>query len=420
MKENKTQTSKLPANAGLNPSATRPQPTTGGAVGNIMPAISLGEFQQRMQRFQANIKEAGLDACLVHASEAEFANVRYLTEYWPTFECAGVFVPAEGTPILLIGPECETYAKARSVVPQIMKMIEYRESAEPNYPGIPVSHYVDVVRASMGNRPLRKLGLVGYSIMPLPVYLSVQRELPNVELIKADEVFIPLRFIKTDAELECMRQAYAISEAAVGAILNEIRPGMTELQVIGIAQREIYQRGGEYEGHALYCFCGHRTNNAICRPTHNQIVKNEVIQLNIGARVGGYSSSVGLPMSIGPLPERKKRLVEFGLEAHHRTMSLIRAGRPAAEVVLEYEQWVRDRGFGQYLLYGPCHGIGMMEVEQPWMDSTSTATLQKNMTFQVDTFFYDVDFGLRWENGIVVKDDGVEQLSKRYMRMVEL
>ena len=54
-----------------------------------------------------------------------------------------------------------------------------------------------------------------------------------------------------------------------------------------------------------------------------------MIQLNIGARVGGYSSSVGLPMSIGPLPERKKRLVAFGLEAHQKTLTLMKAGKPA-------------------------------------------------------------------------------------------
>src|ERR1019366_10371943 len=109
-----------------------------------------------------------------------------------------------------------------------------------------------------------------------------------------------------------MKQAFEISEKAIDAILAEIRPGMTELQVIGIAQREIYKQGAEYEGHALYCFCGPATNNAISRPTHNPIQEHEVIQLNIGARVGGDSSSVGLPISIGALPDRKQRLVEFG------------------------------------------------------------------------------------------------------------
>ena len=96
------------------------------------------------------------------------------------------------------------------------------------------------------------------------------------------------------------------------------------------------------------------------------------------------------------------------------------AGKPAGSVVREYEDWVKAKGFDQYMLYGPCHSIGMMEVEKPWMESTSKFTLQENMTFQVDTFFYDKDFGLRWENGVIIKKDGVEQFSSKFMKIVEL
>jgi len=378
------------------------------------------EFYERIAKFQANIKAAGLDACLVHASESDMANVRYLSEYWPTFEASAVFVPAEGDAVLLVGPESDQYGAQRSVFTNIEKMIEYRESAEPECPGMDFVSYKDIIAKYTPKAQIKKLGIVGWSITPLPVYMALKEQLPEVELIKADTTFLPLRFVKSENELDCMRKAYAISELAVEAIINEIKPGMTELQVIGIAQREIYKHGGEYEGHSLYCFCGPSTNNAISRPTHNKIVKNEVIQLNIGARVSGYSSSVGLPISIGPLPERKKRLVDFGLEAHFKTMEMLSAGIPAGGVVKDYEAWVKSKGFDKYLLYGPCHSIGMMEVEQPWMESTSNYMLEKNMTFQVDTFFYDHDFGLRWENGIIVKEGGVEKLSSKFMKIIEI
>jgi len=378
------------------------------------------EYFERIKKFQANIKTAGLDACLVHANEADMANVRYLSEYWPTFEAAAVFVPVEGEPVLLIGPESKNYAAMRSVIPNIEKMVEYRESAEPQYPGIPVATYKDIISKYTPSGKIKKLGIVGWSITPMPVYFSLKEQLPEVEIIKADHTFLPLRFVKSENELSCMRRAYEIAEIAVEAIINEIKPGMTEYQVIGIAQREIYKHGGEYEGHALYCFCGPATNNAISRPTFNKIIENEVIQLNIGARVSGYSSSVGLPISIGKLPERKKKLVEFGLEAHLKTIDMMGAGKKSSAVVEEYETWVKERGFGKYLLYGPCHAIGMMEVEQPWMESVSTFNLQKNMTFQVDTFFYDDDFGLRWENGIAITETGVEKLSSKFMKIIEI
>ena len=207
-------------------------------------SIPVKEYAQRIEKFQANIRAAGLDAALVHGNEADFANVRYLSEYWPTFEAAGVFVPAQGEPILLIGPQSENYAPGRSTIKKSEKMIEYRESAEPEYPGISVANYKDVAKKAIPNGTLKKLGLVGYSIMPMPVYMGLKRDLPEVELIKADDTFSPLRYIKSDNEIAMMKKAYQISEKAIDAILGEIKPGMTELQVIGIAQREIYKHGG--------------------------------------------------------------------------------------------------------------------------------------------------------------------------------
>ncbi|MBO5899621.1 MAG: aminopeptidase P family N-terminal domain-containing protein, partial [Lentisphaeria bacterium] len=135
--------------------------------------IPKNEYFERIAKFQARIKEAGLDACLVHGTESDFANVRYLSEYWPTFEQAGVFVPAEGDAVLLIGPESYKYAAGRAVLPKIAMMLNYRESAEPDYPGIALSTFPDVVKMAMGDRKLNSLGLVGTAVMTKPTLDAV-------------------------------------------------------------------------------------------------------------------------------------------------------------------------------------------------------------------------------------------------------
>jgi Xaa-Pro aminopeptidase len=80
----------------------------------------------------------------------------------------------------------------------------------------------------------------------------------------------------------------------------------------------------------------------------------------------------------------------------------------------------RRRGYQDAFLYGPCHGLGMIEVEKPWMETVSDYPLAENMTFQVDTFLQDGDFGLRWENGVRVAANGVEMLSQSHMEIIEL
>ena len=382
-----------------------------------LPSIPREEYYDRIRKFQANIKAAGLDACLVHGTECDFANVRYLTEYWPTFEQAGVFVPASGTPVLLIGPESYKYAEGRSVIPDIMMMLNYRESAEPDYPGIPLSTYAEVVKRSMGAKKLKKLGLVGTAVITKPTLDALAAQLPDVEVVVADEVFRPLRWFKSENELACHRKAFKVAEKAVAAMLNELKPGMTEFQAIGIAQREIYANGGEYEGHSLYCFGGNRTSNGISRPTSAKLKKNEIIQINIGARVGGYSSSIGLPVYFGKLPQEQMALVEFGLRAHKYTFELIKAGVEASSIAKNYEKWGIEQGWGDYMLYGPVHGLGIMETESPWIESTSNYKLKENMTYQIDTFFTGNGYGLRWERGAIVTKDGCELMSKKFMSL---
>ena len=374
------------------------------------------EYFDRIAKFQARIKKAGLDACLVHGTESDFANVRYLTEYWPTFEQAGVFVPAKGDAVLLIGPESYKYAVGRSVVPKIALMLNYRESAEPDYPGIPLATYPEVIKMS-GMKSLKKLGLVGTAVMTKPTLDAVAAQLPGVQVVAADEVFRPLRWVKSENELNCHRKAFKVAEKAVQAMLNELKPGMTEFQAIGIAQREIYANGGEYEGHSLYCFGGDRTSNGISRPTGAKLKKNEIIQLNIGARVGGYSSSIGLPVWFGKLPKEQLKLVEFGLRAHKFTFELMKAGVEASSIAQKYYDWGCAEGWKDYMLYGPVHGLGIMETESPWIETTSKYKLQENMTYQIDTFFTGNGYGLRWERGCIIKKDGCELLSKKFMSM---
>ena len=103
-----------------------------------------------------------------------------------------------------------------------------------------------------------------------------------------------------------------------------------------------------------------------------------------------------------------------------KTMDWMKAGIPAKETVIKFVDYVTERGYAEYLLYGPCHGLGMIEVERPWMESTSEYLLQENMTFQVDTFLYCKEFGLRWEVGVRVTPDGVAPFSTRFREIVEL
>lgn len=144
------------------------------------------------------------------------------------------------------------------------------------------------------------------------------------------------------------------------------------------------------------------------------------MQLNLSARVDGYSPSIGMPISMGKLTGRKREIVEFGLEAHRWTKEQLKAGVIASTIAKEYIQLFKDRGFAENYLYGPCHGLGMIEVEAPWMETISDYVLEPNMTFQIDTFVSTKQFGIRWETGAVIEKEGSSLLSNPLGKIYEI
>ena len=382
--------------------------------------IPKSEFQKRWATLQGKMAQADLDVLIAHGDEADPANVRYLSDYWPLFETGGVALGRSGDPLLLIGPESETFASDRSKISEIMKILWYRESAEPDYPGLKLDTFEDVIGKLAGPSGAKRIGIAGLPVMPVTVYEAIKKAAGKAKVVRADDLIVEMRQVKSNNELKLMREAFRISEIATEAVLKGIKPGMTEQQVVGLAQAAMYANGAEYEGHPTYVLSGRNSTHAIGRPSPKVIKEGELIQLSIGALVGGYSSSVGRPICIGKMPPKMRDLVSFGMEAHYKTMELMKAGLPAADVVVKFEEFVKGRGYGDYLLYGPCHAIGLMEVERPWMETSSEYLLQENMTFQVDTFLYTKTFGLRWENGARVTKSGVEMLSDKFMEVIEL
>ena len=68
----------------------------------MLNTIPDNEFKERVERVQEKMAEEKLDILITFGDEAEPQYVRYFSDYWPSFETAGVFIPLEGDPVLLM------------------------------------------------------------------------------------------------------------------------------------------------------------------------------------------------------------------------------------------------------------------------------------------------------------------------------
>jgi len=378
------------------------------------------EYKERVKKAAALMRRDGLDALIVNGSEADYANTRYFSGFWPLFERCGVAISAAGDAALMVGPESRAFGSDRNKLDKLYVLKDYRESADPSYPELKADSFRDVFKGLgiTGNRI--KIGVASYLDTSVVIMDGIRNSFPEAEIVRADYLMVELRSIKSENEIACLKEGYRLAELASQQVIKEIRPGKTELQMVGVAQRVIYENGAEYEGLPMYVFSEASTRHAISRSSYRKFEKGDIVQLNLSAKVDGYSSSIGYPIILGKLTGKRRKIVMFGLEAHRWTEKQLHAGIIASDVAKNFYKLFVDKGYAENFVYGPMHGTGLIEVEAPWVETSSNYAFKPNMTFQIDTFISTDTFGVRWEKGVAIKENGIEVLSPPIGTLYEL
>ena len=379
------------------------------------------EYKERIARAAQLTAEMGLDVLVVNSTESDFANVRYLSGYWPVFERSGVAVAANGEAALMVGLESKIFAADFGKLDNIFVLLEYRESADPSYPEAKPDTYRDVFKALGVTGEKIRIGVAAWIDTTMVMMDGLKDAYPQAEIVQADSIMVKLRSVKSENELACMRSGFKMVEYATQEVIKALKPGVTETQMVGVAQKAIYEMGAEYEGLPMYVFSEKSTSHAISRSRPDRVIgASDIVQLNLSARVDGYSPSMGMPICMGKLNAERRAYIQFCLDMHNWTKTQLKAGVMASQVAKDFYHKFIDTGHEANYVYGPCHGTGMIEVEPPWMETSSDYQLQKNMTFQIDTFVTAPGFGVRWEIGAAITEDGFESLCNPVGKIYEL
>ena len=244
----------------------------------------------------------------------------------------------------------------------------------------------------------------------------------NARLVPMNAKIYGFRAVKEEWELELMRKAQAITDKAFAEVCPRIKVGMTEQQVAGLALGKMHELGAERESYPVWVLTGKGSNQAISRPRNKAIEKGDLTHIQIGARVAGYASTIGRAVVFGKATPEQKELIEVTYKAQEAVANMLMPGVPAAEVAQAHIDNVTRMGYGDWLLYGPCHGNGQMEGEAPWIETSADFVLEENMTFCLCIFLGsdEKEIGLRMEDVVCVKEGGVERLTNYPRELFEI
>lgn len=240
----------------------------------------------------------------------------------------------------------------------------------------------------------------------------LERYAPDCQLVAADDVMETLRVIKDTDEVAWMRRAVAVVEAALRAVLTQIRPGMTEREVAGLLMVETLRGGSEGTPFEPIVVAGPNAASPHATPTDRPIRRGETVVIDCGAVVGGYASDITRTVALGGLPEEMLRVYEVVRRANEAGRAAVRPGRAAQDVDRAARAVIQEAGYGDFFIHRTGHGLGLEVHEPPYIVEGNRHPLQAGMTFTVEPGIYLPGIGgVRIEDDVLVTPEGAETLT---------
>ena len=328
------------------------------------------EVAGRYARLRAAMAEHGIDALLVSGNEySGFEGaVRYVSGFRIVHRYAYVLLPASGEPIAIFPSE------ARWVGDHADGWI-----ADPVFAEHPGAWIRDRVR---------ELGVARLGVYGLDYVMAVRdyRALAGgpFELVDFDVAFDVARAVKSEQELELVRESMAINEAGFWAVHEAFEPGRTQAELMAAAE-EVFVRMGT----------GRQTMDMVlsgpagaCTPEFRipdpdaPIAADDLLLYSLEvAGPGGHWVEFSRPLTRGTVSPETRRMLEAYDEYFAATATTMRAGATAHDVHRAVSAPFHDRGFPLGHVTG--HSIGMTMIEHPRIGEGVDVVLAEGMVFSM-------------------------------------
>jgi len=265
----------------------------------------------------------------------------------------------------------------------------------------------------------QSLGLDGKRIgveprqMRLLEFSHIKAGAPEADYPDASDVLARLRLKKDKAEVEAMRRAVKIAQAALEATLPLIKIGMTEKALASELVMNLLKHGSDPEmPFAPIVSAGPNSANPHASPSERKLRAGDLLVVDWGAAYNGYVSDLTRTFAVGEVDDECNKIHKIVQEANAAGRAAGKPGVPCANVDKATRDVIEKAGYGKYFTHRTGHGIGMEGHEDPYMRSDNMQLLEPGMAFTVEPGIYLTNRnGVRIEDNVVITETGADVLS---------
>ena len=234
----------------------------------------------------------------------------------------------------------------------------------------------------------------------------------RAELVPAGELVAGLREVKDPGEVDRIRAAAHLADAALTEVLGRGLAGRTERDVAVDIEIELRRTGADSVSFQPIVASG--ANGALphAEPRDVAIEPGALVTIDWGARLEGYCSDCTRTFAVGEVGDDQREIYELVLRAQQAALAAVRPGPTGREVDAVARDLIDEAGHADHFGHGLGHGVGLEIHEAPRLSRQSEARLVAGNVVTVEPGVYVPGrCGVRIEDLVVVTDDGHEVLS---------
>ena len=270
---------------------------------------------------------------------------------------------------------------------------------------------IGLIRAALREAGVERLGAEEESLSHAR-WSALERQL-GLTLQPAQALLRTLRASKTDEEIQSMIRAQRISEKALEEVLQIIRPGMTEREVMAELVYHMLKNGSEGNSFDPIVVTGKKTSMPHGVPGDEVIRAGDFITMDFGSLKDGYCSDMTRTVAVGYATEEMRNVYDIVLKAQLAGIAAARAGIPGKEIDAAARKVITEAGYGPYFGHGFGHSLGLDIHEPPFAGPTGEAPMAEGDLCSAEPGIYlPGKFGVRIEDVMILRSTGAEVITK--------